>query len=1177
MHCHSTKNSQGIPVITCPIHYCIALLATAITVVGLLGPTRALATGCTADVVFLMDNTGSMQSVIDSTRANASGILDSISGGDERFEGIDVQYAVATYWGDPTEYTGGDVASIRHCPTGSLDVTPRPDDAPFCTAWNWNPWGTTCTGSSQRSGTFNALLSEDYYIDLMASHIGTGWFGKTLTIEKISGPGPALNKTFGSTFTVGGYKSGGKVALTAGNTYQWSIQPWGSIGFYCTKPTDTAYGPIVIPDYPWCHPSYPHVRRCDGCYPHYGYEARFSICPVSTSPPPADLGHPEIARKAFKVNQALTAGKSEIISAMAEWAACSSPGGCGGDWEEANYFALHQLATEGDFTDGTCESGYTEDCTDLGYKTNYAVGWREDAGKVIVWFGDAPSHCSTVSLEETLVALKTKNIVVAAINTYGTDQGIDTKLVCDGTSPTVGQATAVTEATKGTLTNEVTGSSSTVDAILDAVSKGIAQVGSAAAVSFSTGKLETSTHLYQSFFDASDWSGDLRAFQLDATTGEVGTAVWKAAEELDKKTAGQRVILTMGWDADNSVEVPAPFRWDSLSPMQQRDLRTKHGETIQETEEVGKARLAFLRGDRTNEGTAGYKFRLRGSVLGDVWHSAPTFYGKPSKNWADTAVFGDGDLYSDFKEEHASRDGVVYVGSNDGMLHAFDAATGEEILAYVPGMLYSDTVGAGYHQLTDPNYEHTVLYVDGTPRVTDAYISTNHHPAKSWRSVLIGTLGGGGRGLFALDVTDPSRFNESSADEIVLWEFDNSDDPHLGKTYSRPDIALLNNGKWAVIIGNGLGDTATTGTDAGEAQLFIITLEGGLDGTWTEGTDYWRITTNVGTVSNRNGLFSPSTVDLNNDGIADRVYAGDLHGGMWAFDLSSSNPNDWDTTVGSDFSTKPLFHAFVSDSTGNVVNQPITSQPLVIYHPTIEDAPSPNLMVLFGTGKFLEEADKTDLSQQSYYAVWDTGHRQSGSDLTRAHLAGQSFIVNDYNTGERVLSPLSQLTPDYEGSEGDRQYGWYIDLDPAERVTARSLYRGTIVHFNTIIPESSVCASGGTGWEMAVEAENGGSPKEAAFDFNLDGIVAVLGDTYTMPNAASPGEATIGYAGVALDPDQGMPAGPSIIGSGLYTSAASPESGPAPDFFTGSHRTLADIKDESLAGRRSWQELRQSY
>ena len=1077
----SNQISPRARVISQPIRFSIALLATTITVLGMLGPTRAVAadSACTADVVFLMDNTGSMGSMISSTRSNATTILNAISGGDARFEGIDVQYGLATYWGDPLEYAGSSSSSY-HCPTA--------------------------TEYSGRTNRFTVAETGTYWVDLIDTY-GDGWHGNQLRIKR----GSYTHKRTGSTFRWGRHKSGGKVDLNSGTTYTGRINP----------------------------------------YSPYGWEIRWRICPVDakkTVVPPS--GYPAIARKAFKVNQEITDSKRKVISAMGEWATCSSPGGCGGDWPEANYFALHQLATEGGITDGKCEPGYSGTCTDRGYKTDDKIGWRDGTGKIIVWFGDAKSHCSTVSAKEALDALKTKNIVVAAINTHSAHNGIDYRANCDGSSATSGQATTITVETKGTLTNNVSGSSATVDAILEAVSKGIAQIGSAAAVSFSTGRLETSTLLFQSYFDASDWSGDLRAYQLDSTTGRVGSVVWKAADKLDARTPDSRVILTMGKDGVTSTGAPVPFRWDSLTTVQQRDLRTQHGTTKVETVSKGQARLKYLRGDRSNEGTAGHKFRLRGSVLGDIWHSSPIYYAQPSLRYPDTGKFdyGAGNLYSDFRRDNASRTGVVYVGSNDGMLHAFAVDTGEEILAYVPGNLYSSSRAGGYHQLTDPNFEHTSIYVDGTPYVADAFIRTRSKASESWRTVLIGTEGAGGRGLFALDVTDPSGFSESTPKETVLWEFSNADDAHLGQTFSRPTVALLNNRRWAVITGNGPEDTAVLpDSEAGDAQLFIIYLDGGLDGSWTEGTDYLRISTGIGTETKRNGLFTPALVDLDGNGTADRAYAGDLTGRMWAFDLESRYQSKWGITVGSSrpgVYPKPLFHA--QSSAG--VDQPITSQPEVMRHPTIKDGLFPNLMVLFGTGRFLDVADKTLTGKQSYYGVWDTDYLNYGrSRLRAAHLhrnglAAQVFLVDDDSSRKRVLNPT--ITPDYHASKGAREFGWYFDLSGiGERAVGTPYVRGGVLHFNTIIPDTSICASGGTGWEMAVDTFNGGSSRKAAFDFNEDGVITLAGDTHTITTGEPPTSSTVGYAGRKVDADKGMPAGTSIVGDMRYTPGGATDEG----------------------------------
>ena len=272
--------------------------------------------------------------------------------------------------------------------------------------------------------------------------------------------------------------------------------------------------------------------------------------------------------------------------------------------------------------------------------------------------------------------------------------------------------------------------------------------------------------------------------------------------------------------------------------------------------------------------------RERGAVLGDLIHSGPVFVGAPESNWPDVAPFpGDvGTTYKEYQLDQATRPGVIYVGGNDGMLHGFEQSSGDEILGYIPNALYSTGALDGLHYLTDPAYAHRYT-VDLTPSVADAYIKSAPLGTTSWKTILVGGLRGGGRGLFALDVTDPSLFSEalSNPAKTVMWEFTSTDDADLGHTFSRPSIVPLegpgNSIRWAAVVGNGYNDLGS-----GEAKLFVIFLEGGLDGTWTSGSDYIEITTEAGDTGNRNGLSTPAVIDSDGDGLADRVYAGDLEG-----------------------------------------------------------------------------------------------------------------------------------------------------------------------------------------------------------------------------------------------------------------------------------------------------------
>ena len=970
---------------------------------------------CRADVVFLMDNTGSMGGPITSTKRNASTILDAISGGDARFAGIDTRYAVATYWGDPREHIPG--SGIYYCHRATCP-------------WSW------CRR------------------------------------------------------------------------------------YYCENPRGR------------CHSWYP--REC-------------------TTAEPTEAEKTRAAQRAFKINQSLTDSKALVTRGMSQWRPCSSPGGCGGDWAEANFFALHQLATGGEQTDGKCiDPLYTgATCSDKGYASGYDVGWRDDAGRIILWFGDACSWSTTVDKSEVNAALVANNVIVAGINTYSERRGIDYRAdtnrgSCSLSRADPGQATLVTGATSGTLTNNVSGTVATVNAVLEAVAGGIAQSGSAAAVSFSTGSLTEGSQLYQSKFNAKDWSGDLVAYQLKSD-GSLGSKVWSAAAKLDATNPFGRVMMTLG--SQKSAAVGVPFRWNTITSGQQNDLRTEPNGSRGNVSK-GTARLEYLRGDRSHEGK-GFGFRTRGSALGDIWHSSAIYVGKPGQSWPDSGGgFPDGsDKYSVFASAQSGRAPVVYVGANDGFMHGFLASNGKEVIAYAPSALFSNSISAGYHRLSDPNFNHNNLYVDGTPAVSDAFFAGLNTKTKTWRTVLAGTLGGGGRGLFALDVTDPSTFRESNAAKTVLWEFTNATDAHLGYTYSRPTITLMNNGRWALITGNGLEDTATDRT-GGQAQLFIIYLDGGIDGTWTYGTDYLRISTGSGSTSSRNGLLSPAVVDLDRNGTADRIYAGDLLGSLWSFDVSKSTDTKW--------SVSHNRQALFSGSSG----QSITTKPTVIRHPTVTDGSAPNLMVLFGSGRFLADGDKTRSNTQSFYGVWDNGT----GGLTRSNLARQTFLLDDASKRARVLDPY--LKVEYEKMTG-RQYGWYIDLpSKGERVVSEALVRGSIVYFNSIIPDVSVCASGGGGWEMSVKTENGGSPDAPVFDFNEDGVVTVSGDTTSVSGRSrASGEENISYAGKKLEAEKGMPAGPSIIGNRRFTP------GTATDEGAEMEDTLLITNEATVTGRLSWEQL----
>ena len=676
------------------------------------------------------------------------------------------------------------------------------------------------------------------------------------------------------------------------------------------------------------------------------------------------------------------------------------------------------------------------------------------------------------------------------------------------------------------------------------------RIGSSASVAFNTGSLSTNSEVYLALFNSERWNGDLLAFDLNPNTGAVSSVPnWSAGFRLTTRDLGvtPRSILT-----HNGSDGIA-FQWSALTTAQQDDFRTNSSGTL-DNEATGMARHGYLRGDRScefsssgacfyDDGTNTFtakSLRERNSRLGDIVHSGPVFAGAPESNWPDVPPFpsASGETYDEFRTAQASRDGVVYVGSNDGMLHAISQANGNELFAYVPSSLYSGAASNGLHYLSDPAYTHR-YGVDLTASIADAYVRTKPFGSVGWKTVLVGGLRAGGRGLFALDVTNPSAVSESGSApaDTVMWEFSNTDDPDLGYTFSRPSIVPLegpsNSIRWGVIFGNGYNDQGS-----GEATLFILLLEEGLDGTWTLGSDYLKISTGVGDTVNRNGLSTPAVVDTDGDGRADRAYAGDLDGNMWAFDLSGSNTNNWEVAYKQGPTPKPLFTA--------PPNQQITSTPVIVRNKSIPTSGSnnPNTLVIFGTGQYLTLADILTTDTQSFYGIWDAGDKE----LTQSDLV-QQYIGFGATTEGVPGRTLTSNAVDYAYSNG-----WFMNLpDPGERQVTDPAIRGDLVFFNTMIPDSNPCNAGGTSWLMVADWLTGGRPAEVSFDLNRDAAIDDLDEIGSEP-----------AAGMELT---GIATSPVNLANKRYTSTT--------ETTGGSTIEVTEILDVGgpKTGRLSWEEL----
>lgn len=671
---------------------------------------------------------------------------------------------------------------------------------------------------------------------------------------------------------------------------------------------------------------------------------------------------------------------------------------------------------------------------------------------------------------------------------------------------------------------------------------------SASAVAVDTFNIIGGGFVFQGRFDASNWSGELYSNTIDSSG--VGGVVWSAHDLLEAMDINTRLLVTYNGTIGLPFEFPSDYTDSSgfgdteLSQQQVDDLMfdAPHDLTTTDTTEIAENQsfaedlVAYLRGDTSNEGTGVGDFRERnGRRLGDIINSSPVYVGNPSAILYPETIAPDSyqawanNTSSDADPGANGRREMVYVGANDGALHAFDASTGAEVFAYYPQAVFSDQDRLGLHWLADPDYEHR-YYVDIDPVVNEVYVDTGDADGLTWRTLLVGGLRGGGRAIYAIDVSDPSEFVDANGvAENILWEFTHDD---LGYTFSRPTIAKLNDDRWAAIFGNGYNPTGASAT--GRAALFIKYLD-------TASPSFRVLYTDEGSINNGdcddagsdcNGLSTPAVVDLGADRIADRVYAGDIQGNMWVFDISSDDPANWGIPYGTSLNPDPLFVAHYLDGGGNSQRQPITSQPMVTLHPTERQSETfPNTMVFFGTGQYIAENDPISDGTNSFYGIWDSGasvtldRNAASPDLVEQTITVGTLAGNDVRL-------ISNNPVDY-----DEVKGWFMDLPEArERVIVDALVFGDLVIFTTMVPFSNLCSdSAGYSWTMALNLADGSEPDFIALDIdgsgtfdsndqvgdrNVGGVKS--GDLYWQPSLVKSGHGAIGTLLLPTDNDTGI-------------------------------------------------------
>ncbi|GMG92048.1 PilC/PilY family type IV pilus protein [Cupriavidus metallidurans] len=696
-----------------------------------------------------------------------------------------------------------------------------------------------------------------------------------------------------------------------------------------------------------------------------------------------------------------------------------------------------------------------------------------------------------------------------------------------------------------------TGSGSNVHEITCFKAEPVGQSSSSAGTNVQqSARVEAGSQVYLAYYHPTNWWGELSAQNLlyDASSDTVSmstTANWNASCVLTggscPSTGGTntaqapaaRKILT--WSGSAGI----PFRWDGTytPPAAVQTLMTAGDAS------ATNKRLNYLRGDRTNEITTSGTglYRARTGVLGDIMDSSPTWVGAPSSPysgpWTDalyktaTAAEPNGS-YDTFKQNNALRQNIVYVGANDGLLHGFrsgyydaggnfvgsDASKpndGSEAIAYMPGAvlktIHSSTSAL---DLASAQYVHN-YFVDATPGTGDLYYQN------AWHTWLVGGLGPGanatgpigdktttgtGGAIYALDVTNPAGFADdaATASSLVIGEWDNtlkctgntSCGTNLGNTYGTPVIRRLHNGNWAVLFGNGLNSAS------GSAGLYVM-LVNPADGS----KSFLYLDTGYGPAkdpagkNSKNGIAYVTPADLDGDHITDYVYAGDMFGNVWRFDLTSNAPANWSA------SAKPLL------ATG----LPITSKVAVAAVPGSGTGANaiPRVMVSFGTGRRLEQTQSSEAvfesATQSLFGVWDwnmtawngvapasakyAALATAPQPLAIANLTAQS-ITNEgrASSNTAMLRTVSATAVCWQGStvcsSGNTKYGWQLPLstNPGEQVIYNPVIAYGMFIVNTTIPPSSAAAQAlscntevPTGFTMGVSMSTGGAASQSFF------------------------------------------------------------------------------------------------
>lgn len=695
------------------------------------------------------------------------------------------------------------------------------------------------------------------------------------------------------------------------------------------------------------------------------------------------------------------------------------------------------------------------------------------------------------------------------------------------------------------------------DGLKNALKRASERVGTGASLAANSTQLKTGAFAYQANYYTAKWKGDLKAIAVDPNSGALATTpTWTAAGALP--AAAKRSIYTY----NPSVSPIAAVAFTSPTTLSSSE-QTALGSTSTARQNM----INYLRGDASMETSkTGGIYRARDTALGDIVDSQPVYVGQPDPNQFVGQTFTGSDTFATYAV--TTRQGLIFVAANDGMLHAFNTDTGAETYAYLPAaVITTGGLNGGLATLASPDYGSTTAvphqyFNDGELTVADVYFGS------AWHSVAVGTTGRGlAKAIYALDVTDPTKI-------ALLWERSAGDGgtnaDYIGQMTGKPVIAQTNDNSWSVLIGNGYN------SKNGVAALLQFTVSDG--------------TLNVHATDSAagNGLAAPAV--WMNDlsvGISTMAYAGDAQGRVWSFVLNKATTkgnNVTYTATPTSTGTK-LFTAMDAATGGNA--QPITAGMLVGKNPTTHD-----LWLFFGTGQYLSSGDLATTTTQSWYGLivqsTTSGLAADGTntvDLSNlvqrsivAETPGTAAVLNaDGSVKTAAIAPARAVTPMPTPSDMTGKSGWYMNLlsptsttasdgtvtyayDAAheiaqgERIVTPNQFQGNQLLATTRIPQvTDLCNPSGRGWIMAVDPFTGTNPASSFFDLNGDGQINQPAD-WIMVGGKSVATSGIGFSS--------LPNNPIFMGGSMLVS-----------FDNGNATSIMTSGTSNTLQRVSWREL----